>query len=335
MNRDQAASLLVRTGAASVLARAARWSGVMGLNYHRIGTADGSLFDHGLWSASEEQFDRQVRFLRTNFDVVGSGDLGAILARPAGRYVLITFDDGYRDNYDCAFRILKSHGLTATFFISTGFLDAPRLAWWDEIAWMARISRRTAVDIAPYRSTPIPFDTPDRERAVRALLRVYKTIPTSATDEYLDVVARATGTRRYDEGDVESLWMTWDMVREMRASGMWIGGHTVDHTILAQMDAEGQRSQIAGCAARLEAELGIQMKSFSYPVGGPLAFNLTTRDCLRECGVEYAFSYYGGIRAAADWDPYDIRRIAVESDTSFDQFRAIAMLPGMFGGGRC
>jgi len=330
MKRDSLISLFVRTRAAAVVAMATKWRGVMALNYHRIGKAGDTLFDHGLWSASEEQFDEQLRYLKTDFDVVGIGDLPAVLGKRAGRSVLITFDDGYRDNYEVAFRQLKSHRLTAGFFVTTGFLDAPRLPWWDEIAWMVRSSHKASIDVTPFAAAPVAFDTPDRERAIRILLRLYKTMPTAMTERYMETLASATGSGRYEGRHIESLWMTWDMVREMRAHGMWIGGHTVDHTILAQMDADGQRSQIAGCAARLKAELGSPMASFSYPVGGPRAFNQTTRECLRECEVEYAFSYYGGIRGAADWDPYDIRRIAVECDTSFDQFQAITMLPQLF-----
>ena len=125
--------------------------------------------------------------------------------------------------------------------------------------------------------------------------------------------------------------MTWNMLRDMQAHGMVIGGHTVDHTILARMDRAAQRSQIAGCATRLRAELGTEMESFSYPVGHRHDFSQTTRDCLTECGVKYAFSYYGGIRTVDDWDPYDIRRIPIESDITLDQFRAITLLPTIFG----
>jgi peptidoglycan/xylan/chitin deacetylase (PgdA/CDA1 family)/CelD/BcsL family acetyltransferase involved in cellulose biosynthesis len=330
-NRNALVSAFVRTGAASTLSLARRWRGVMALTYHRIGDARGSLFDRGLWSASEDQFDCHVRLLKRNFEVINTAELAVALSRPKGRYVLITFDDGYRDNYERAFKILMSHRASATFFITTGFIDSPRLPWWDEIAWMVRSSGRAALDVAPYGPSPIPLDTPDRERAVRALLRVYKSISSRDTDAYLETLSRATGTGRYGSGGVESLWMTWDMLREMQASGMVIGGHTVDHTILARMDPQAQRSQIAGCATRLHAELGTAMDSFSYPVGQPHDFNQATRDCLNECGVKYAFSYYGGIRSAADWDQYDIRRIAVESDMSFDQFRAITLLPGIFG----
>lgn len=330
MKKELLASVLVRSGAALALRSLGRWAGVMGLNYHRIGQGHDGPFDRSLWSASPEAFDEHLMFLKRHTDVISVADLSTAIARKRGRYTLITFDDGYRDNYLVAFPILKRHGLTATFFVSTGFLDVPRLPWWDEIAWMVRTSPRRRIELEPYLSAPIVFDEPDREGAVRALLRAFKTMSSSATDAYLDAIASATESGRYRPTDVSALWMTWEMVREMRAHGMAIGGHTTDHVVLARLPEAEQRAQITGCAQRLQAELGEPMRWFSYPVGGIHAFNEATRRCLVECQVEYAFSYYGGVRTFADWDSYDVRRLAIEPEIGSDLFRATVLLPQVF-----
>ena len=119
------------------------WNGLLVLNYHRIGSPNGSLFDHDLWSATQDDFDEQVRLLAANFDVIGLDDLrpalddlcaGARRSWQSRRFVMITFDDGYRDNFELAFPVLESHGVPGVFFITSGFLDSGRLAWWDEIA---------------------------------------------------------------------------------------------------------------------------------------------------------------------------------------------------------
>jgi peptidoglycan/xylan/chitin deacetylase (PgdA/CDA1 family) len=127
------------------------------------------------------------------------------------------------------------------------------------------------------------------------------------------------------------MWMTWDMVREMRAAGMVIGGHTVHHPVLAQLSPERQWQAISGCARRFGEELGEPMSYFSYPVGQRDSFNDDTRACLRKAGIRYAFSYYGGFRTFGSWDDLDVRRIAVESYMGPDWVRAIVTLPGAFG----
>ena len=69
------------------------------------------------------------------------------------------------------------------------------------------------------------------------------------------------------------------------------------------------------------------MRYFSYPVGGPNSFDFVTQKCLREAGVRYAFSYYGGFRRFRDWNNYDVRRVAVETYLTPEWFRSIVTLP--------
>lgn len=322
--------VLGRPGFHSLFGRVLRWSGVLVLNYHRVGDGSRSVFDRGLWSSAVDAFADQVRFCKTNYDVIGPGDLPEVLARGRGRYILITFDDGYRDNYDVAFPIVNAESVPATFFVATGFIDSRRLPWWDEIAWMVRTSRRDAAALPRWLPATVRFDDPDREVAVRTLLQAYKAMPAETTVAYLNDIADATGSGRYDLQAGGDWWMTWDMLREMKAAGMTIGGHTVNHPVLARASLETQRSEILACSQRLAAELGEPMRYFSYPVGGAGAFDAGTRKCLKEVGVQYAFSYYSGYRRFENWDDYDIRRVPVESYLPPDWFRSIVVLPQLF-----
>lgn len=330
MRKAVVSRLLCRSGLRGLLHRTVRWSGVLALNYHRIGEAQASNLDRGLWSANAEAFAEQVRFFKSQLDIISPSDLPRVLAAKRGRYAMITFDDGYRDNYEAAFPVLKREGVPATFFVASSFIDSPALPWWDEIAWMVRTSKREGLDLPPWFDESMPFDEPLREGVVRKLLREYKVMPTQATATYLDAIAVAAGTGRYRAGTSDGLWMTWDMLREMKAAGMTIGGHTVTHPVLARMAPADQRHEILECGRRLASELGEPMRYFSYPVGNLTAFDATTRDCLREAGVSYAFSYYGGYRRFDDWDDYDVRRVAIEANMNSDWVRSIATLPQVF-----
>lgn len=325
-----ASRLLCRSGLRALLHRSFRWSGVLVLNYHRIGEAQGSDYDRALWSASAEAFAEQMRYCNSQMEIISPVDLPGLLEKKCGRYAMVTFDDGYRDNYEVAFPILRHEGVPATFFVGSGFVDAPALSWWDEIAWMVRTSLRSSLLLAPWIDAPLPFDEPDREAAIRVLLRQYKTMPGQSTHDYLDAIAAATGTGRCPDQVSASMWMTWDMLREMKAAAMTLGGHSVTHPVLSRLSPQEQRHEIMECGRRLEQELGEPMRFFSYPVGNTSAFNDASRDSLREAGVEYAFSYYGGYRRFDDWDDYDVRRVAIETELDRDWFRSIITLPQIF-----
>lgn len=328
--RQLVTSFLSRSGVSSLMTRTIPWSGVLVLNYHRIGDPAESPFDRGLWSATSEAFFNQVRFLKSSLDIISPDDLPTAIRSRRGRFCLITFDDGYRDNFDNAFPILKAARVPATFFVVTGFIDASTVPWWDEIAWMVRGSRRDRLDLPEWLPATVRLNRPDRETAIWQLLRTFKKLPAESTERYLDALADATGSGRCSAGMGRNLWMDWDMLRDMRASGMTIGGHTTNHPVLARAAPPRQREEILGCGRRLAEALGEPMRYFSYPVGGRQAFDAVTRNCLREAGVQFAFSYYGGFRRFRDWDDYDVRRVPIEHCMTRDCLRAIVSSPMLF-----
>jgi peptidoglycan/xylan/chitin deacetylase (PgdA/CDA1 family) len=303
----QLARGLELTGLGALLRRRS-WSGVVVLNYHRIGTGEGSPYDRAVWTAGADAFDAQVRFVVRHFDPIGPGDLAEAARERRGRHAMITFDDGYRDNYDVALPILLSHGAHATFFVTTGFIDDRRIAWWDEISWMAEMAARPeSIDVMNNR---------------------YKSLPGDEAERYLDRLADSTGIGRH--GRADDMWMTWDMLRDIRDAGMSIGAHTVTHPVLANQTRQRQQWEIGTSKRRLEEELGGPVTAFSYPEGTRAAFDGATRAALAAHGFKLAFSFYGGHRGFSAWDPYDVRRTTVSPRTPHALFKQMLTLPNVF-----
>lgn len=306
---ERARALLEANGVAALAARSTRWRGIVVLAYHRIGDGEGAAGDLDLWSATPDELDRQLAFLSRHFEVIAPSEIAAAARERGGRFAAVTFDDGYRDGYDHALEVLCSHRVRAGFFICTGFLDRTAIAWWDEIARLARRSR-----------PPAPSD----EGATRTLRKRYHALPGNRARELLASMRETSSPE--DQGAPADEWMSWEMVRELRAAGMEIGGHTVTHPVLARELPHVQAAEISGCAARIEAELAEPMRLFSYPVGLRDTFDATTRARLRGAGVEIAFSCYGGVSSWRRWDPLDVRRIPVgRSDDR--RFRRLVTLP--------
>jgi len=334
--RERAASLLGAPALSGLFKRLSRWRGVVVLNYHRVGERADQPWDRTLWNVDADTFDAQLATLAREADVIAPEDLpGLSRERRRGRHVLLTFDDGYRDNHQIAYPLLRRHGMTATFFPCVGFLDDARVAWWDEIAWMVRNARNDSIVLADgLRASERPAGAlslgPEEDTTIAALVADYKALPAGETERLMDFVAEATGSGRCDGAAAAQLWMTWDMAREMRSSGMSFGGHTVTHPILARLSPERQAEEIAGCGQRLEQELDEPMRWFAYPVGAPDTFTNDTRRLLRDAGVELAFSFYGGFARFDRWDPYDVPRVHVSVAHNPELMRATVMLPRLF-----
>ncbi len=328
--RELASQALVRSGLSSLLRKHRGRDRVLVLNYHRIGDPASSPVDHGVFSATAEGFDWQMGFLKRECQVISPADLVNEHSLAGGNFVIVTFDDGYRDNHQTALPILKSHGLNASFFIATGYIDNPHVPWWDEIAWMIRNSPHARLEASMLLPMEVSFDPPIRKRAIDQVLGVYKKLPGDATRQFLDDVAAACGTGRCPPELGRDLWMTWDMIRDLRDAGMTIGGHTVNHPILSQLPRFQQEEEILACSRRLSEELKESTRFFAYPRGKPDAFNEETRACLYEARIERAFSFYGGVNVLGHIDAFNVRRAAVEMETSHHDFVAMLSLPGVF-----
>jgi peptidoglycan/xylan/chitin deacetylase (PgdA/CDA1 family) len=300
---ERAARVLRRTGLEAVLRHAGAWRGLLVLAYHRIGEPGSAPLDHALFSASLAEFERQVSHLARDCELVGLDQVPAALRSARGRRVLVTFDDGYRDNYELAFPVLRAAQVPAAFFLATGFLDRPRLSWWDELAWMGA----DAADVA-----------------------AYKRLPPEDAESFLDRIAERTGRGRPGAAEAQGVWMTWAQAREMRDAGMGFGGHTVDHPVLASLPPKRQEQEIRGCAARLASELGVTMRAFSYPVGSPDAFDATSAGLVRDAGCEAAFALGGGFARPDSTDPLAIPRMTVGPWLSTYGLRAATALPQLF-----
>ncbi|MBA4029905.1 MAG: polysaccharide deacetylase [Planctomyces sp.] len=324
------AKALTTSGCGSLLRRCPTWRGVLILNYHRIGDGSNSLLDRELWSASIEDFEYQVRRVSLDFDVIGPNDLTHAFNQRRGRYVMLTFDDGYIDNYEFAYPILKAFNTTCVFFLTTGFIDQRSVPWWDEIAWMVRTSRGSGLAASEWIPEPIAFDEPDRQRAVKLLLKRYKILNGSRTKAYVEYLADALGTGRAPTEIGDRLWMDWNQIREMQRDGMVFGGHTSTHPILANLSRAEQDVEIGTCQARLTEELGHPCRWFSFPVGGRGSFNNDTRELLAYHGFDWSFTYFGGYGQAAKLDPHAVPRTAVETHVTRDLFDAILTLPQCF-----
>jgi len=331
--RDQAARLLAAPAVRSVVRRAPRWRGVLVLNYHRIGDDPAaSPWDRDLWSGTGEALDAQLAVLAREAEVIGPDDVAAAQReRRAGRRVLLTFDDGYRDNYEVAYPLLRRHGLTATFFPIAGYLDDPRVPWWDEVSWMVRNASATELGPSEWMPEALALGDGSHDAAVKRLLARYKQLEAPATERFLEALADATGSGRCPTELAADQWMTWEMAREMRDGGMAFGGHTVTHPVLSRVTAERRAEEVGGCAQRHREELGAPMRWFAYPVGSREIVTDPVKRSVGDAGVELAFSFYGGWGAFAGWDPLDVPRVHVGPSYDVELLRAALAFPRAFG----
>lgn len=208
--------------------------------FHRVDDGDDFL------SCSVAQFRAYCDFFVKYFRVISLGALLDKLDRgeDVGGCLVITFDDGYRDNRTVVAPELKRRGLTATFFVATELVGSDFVPSWD---------------------------------AKRA---------------------------------VQTQWMTWDDVRELRAQGFEVGSHTMHHVDLGKVSGADADRELVCSRQRLERELGTEIRLFSYPYGQRHQMTDANRQLVRAAGYRCCLSAYGGL-VSLPADPFHLERTSV------------------------
>lgn len=307
------------------------------LAYHRIGGpvgVDDYPYDHDLVSATVKGFEWQMKYLKKNFNPVTFRQVKASLegsVRLPPRAVIVSFDDGFDDNYRFAFPVLKQLGVPATFFVSTGYLGKPETFWFDRVVYLMKNTsqRRLVIDLegAP---TELDADMSGRYRQAIDLVVALRAVADTKRLELLASVNRQLGSA-LPASDELSRPMSWEMVIEMAAAGMEIGSHTVSHPNLVQLTSERLVQELTESRQVVEKHTGQQPVVIAYPVGNRLNFNENVIEVTREAGYSLAASYISGVNAFASLDKFALNRLHVESYTGDSEFAATLEFPGLFG----
>lgn len=292
------------------------------LAYHRILDDDAeldSLADPGLFSTRVSDFRRQIDWLGRHADFVTFETLNQARRCP----VIITFDDGYEDNYRLAWPVLRDAQIAAVFFVTTDFIDHAQPMWFDRTANALR--RHNGVLPAEIMAH-LGGINPSRS-VLQQCLAWMKSMDDCQRAEVLAVLEQHSGkTSPGQHGP-----MSWDQLREMAASGMEIGSHSCSHAVLANESRQRIQAELRQSRQRIETEIGKPCRSLAYPVGGDTAISPMVIAEAKDAGYQYACSYISGINQHPPVDPMQLRRLHVELDQNFHEFTATLAFPTLFG----
>lgn len=315
--RSKVAPALDTLGVLDAVAKVSRWvsrGDLTILMYHRIAVPGTQPYLSDLViSATPEEFEEQMRWLVRFASPIGFDDLDRI--EEAGtdlptRAVIVTFDDGYLDNYLQAFPILRRHRIPATFFLVTGLVGTREAFWWDVVTFA--LEKLGVGEEESQNELERLKHLPNRERK--------------------EMVHRILKSASLNAGSFPRSIMNWEEIREMASEGIGFGGHSVSHAILSNLDSDSVRREVGECKQTLEARLGKPITVFAYPVGRSFAVNDEAVRAVREAGYRYAVTTQFGRENRGGRDRHRLHRIGVTLHDSISRFKAKFIAPGFFTG---
>lgn len=204
----------------------------------------------------------------------------------------ITFDDGYADNATVALPVLRKHGVSATFFVATAYLDGGRM-WNDTVIEAIRRCPDGQLDLSDCGLGRHLLTAENRFTVIDGLISTIKHRDMSERQSLADEI----GSRSRDLPD--DLMMTGPQVRELAAAGMTIGAHTHSHPILTRLEDDEARRDIAHGREVLNSLTGDKIELFAYPNGKPgQDYDARHVRMVREMGFAAAVSTAPGVTTA-------------------------------------
>jgi len=270
---------------------------VLILMYHRViprAEVQETFVQPGMY-VTPDTFERHLRFIAGRFDVLSFGDL--LRMWDAGywdddaRYCVITFDDGWLDNYTHAYPLLREYGLPATIFLPTDVIGTTGWFWFDRLG--ALLPRRG-------KGTNEDWD---------ALVERAKTMTDEARGAMLDDLESETG----GPSVTRPRFIDWDQVREMSQGGISFGSHTRTHANLTRLSRAHLDGELRGSLEALRRQRVLHVPVLAYPNGD---YTDAVAEAARAAGYRAAVTTRGGFESGCPADRFQLKRIGVHEDVT-------------------
>lgn len=294
------------------------WTIVM---YHRvIDEPSRDPFDLGM-CVRRHRFERQIRYLRSNFSILTVGDAVRRVAQGRElprRALSVTFDDGYLDTLTHAWPVMRRLGVPFSLYVPTGGLEDGEPLWWDRVIAALAGTQRDELDLQEAGLAQAPErlwlkGLSAAENAERVLGLLWAMAPADC-ERAVERLVQWLGPLAASGTPAERLAPA--QIVELRRQGVEIGAHSVHHGNLELTDAGRTRAELGESRRWLEDLLQEPVRGFAFPAG---RFNDVTVGIAAEVGFDYALSTQSGVNRPA-CDPMRLQRIGMP-DAELPDFR--------------
>ena len=295
------------------------------LTYHRVlpqSELTAQDFQLGMY-VSVDAFDRQMQFLKRHCTVLSFADLLAMWSAKQWdaeqRYCLVTFDDGWLDNYLHAFPLLKQHEIPATIFLPTDYIGTDRWFWPDLVSWLwSRWSERPETEqrrvwhtVRTRHACCEGFEPALMSHDVNGLIEGCKAQSYNRIDAFVQEWADALRLPLPSERQV----LDWDEVKEMSRAGISFGSHSMTHKILTTVSNEELQQELLGSWDTLRRHLDHVLPVFCYPNGN---WDEAIGQAVAAAGYEAAVTTEFGYEEPDPRSLFGLKRINVHQSVAYN-----------------
>lgn len=260
----------------------------------------------------KDKFDTQMRYLKKNYNVISLYELISTLKSNhtfAKNTAVITFDDGYLDNYRNAYPILKKYGLPATIFVVSGLIGTKKFAWWDKISHsVLESNKHKLVFVFDRKFIHLDLNTKQKKlEDISFLHKFFSKYTSKKRDKAVAKLCNLLDIQGYGNKSANLLFMNWEQLKEMSRNNIEMGSHTVSHPFLSNIPSREMFLELNDSKNMIEKKLKMKVNSFCYPSGD---MNIDSRVMVKEVGYASACSIRTGIVSRKS-DIFALERVGI------------------------
>jgi len=280
------------------------------LMYH--GVSKNSDLAHNSKHLDYQLFKKQLILLSNYYEFVSVDDLieDITTGQPNFPKIAITFDDGYKNNSEIAADILSDLGLTATFYLSTGYIGTDRWMWTDLLEYSLLNTCKDYLDTA-LSDKPLALSSPNERRSVLSRLKfILKSEKSAESESIVKKIAQQllNDPKILPFGDY--CFMNWSDVKSLDSAGFTIGAHTVNHPILSRINTNDAKKEIVTSKNTIIEKVGKCSSVFCYPNGKKADYDSELMNITRKYFKAAVSTKYGYARGD---ELFELRRIGVDN----------------------
>jgi peptidoglycan/xylan/chitin deacetylase (PgdA/CDA1 family) len=294
------------------------------LTYHRIYTPNNKYsFNLGAVSATPEAFEAQIAYIKQHRNIISCSDLlNAIKtnSKLPSRSTMITFDDGYVDNYSVALPILKKYGVKAIFFITTGYIDQSIRSWSDDLAYIINHTDKKFF-IFEQKNKLLKLESQkNKDKAIKLMNHYCKFEISDNPSKLIKELAHHLEIKL----PRIRLFMNWSEVKELHNTGMTIASHTATHPNLTQISEDSVNTEVQESFNVITKKIGNCPQIFAYPYGERIPADTNLQQLLRKLNIKIALtSCFGSTRLDPRTNLMIVKRINMHYLMGMMKFRLV------------
>ena len=262
------------------------------------------------------KFENQMQYIKNNCNILNIDEVIYLSNKKKkwpDKSVLVTFDDGFKNNFTLAYPILNNLKIPAVFYVCAGMIGSKKMFWVDEIEDCINFSKKKKFFLNLNKKIKIQIN--NKKNKIFYLEKIKKFCKKTTTNKknlILKNLRKKTKIVPSNKHSKNYEIMNWREIKKIDKNPLFtIGGHTLFHDIMSSRSLSDVNYDIKKTINILKKKLNHKIEHFSYPEGQKIHFNNKIISLLRENKIICSPSAINGVNQKGE-DLFKLKRIMPE-----------------------